>query len=52
MNEFDEIKNYITLRYYATVRKLLSLFYKFNTFLQKTTICIGLQAQQIFSVNI
>ena len=42
------------LRYYATfkVRKCESLFYKINTFLQKTTTCIGLQAEQIFSVNI
>ena len=43
-----------TLRYYATfkVRKFKSLFYKINTCLQKTTTCIGLQAEQIFSVNI
>ena len=42
------------LRYYATfkVRKFESLFYKINTCLQKTTTCIGLQAEQIFSVNI
>ena len=26
--------------------------YMYNTFLQKTTTCIGLQAEQIFSVNI
>ena len=43
-----------SLRYYATfkVRKCESLFYKINTFLQKTTTCIGLQAEQIFSENI
>ena len=42
------------LRYYATfkVRKFESLLYKINTCLQKTITCIGLQAQQIFSVNI
>ena len=35
------------LRYYATfkVRKVESLFYKINTCLQKTTTCIGLQAE-------
>ena len=38
---------------YATfkVRKCES-FYKINTYLQKGTTCIGLQAEQIFSVNI
>ena len=43
-----------SLRYYATfkVRKFESLFYKINTCLQKTTTCIGLQVEQIFSVNI
>ena len=42
------------LRYYATfkVRKFESLFYKINTCLQKTTTYIGLQAEQIFPVNI
>ena len=42
------------LRYYATfkVRKFESLLYKINTCLQKTTTCIGLRAQEIFSVNI
>ena len=42
-----------SLRYYATikVRKFELLFYKINTFLQKTTTCIGLQAEQIFPVN-
>ena len=42
------------LSYYATfkVRKFESLFYKINTCLQKTTTCIGLQAEQIFPVNI
>ena len=34
------------------MRKLESLFYKINTFLQKTTTCIALQTDQIFSVNI
>ena len=33
------------------VRKFES-FYKINTFLQKTITCIGLQAEQVFSVNI
>ena len=32
--------------------KFESLFYKINTCLQKATTCIGLQAEQIFSVNI
>ena len=38
---------------YATckVRKFESLFYKINTFLQKITTYIGLQADQTFSVN-
>ena len=42
------------LRYYAIfkVRKFESLFYKNNTFLQKISTYIGLQAEQIFSVNI
>ena len=41
-------------RYYVTfkVRKFEWLFYKVNTFLQKTITCIGLQAEQIFSANI
>ena len=44
----------LILRFYATfkVRKVESLFYKTNTCLQKTTTCIGLRAEQIFSVNI
>ena len=48
------LANVLLLRYYATfiVRKFEWLFYKVNTFLQKTTTCIGLQAEQIFSVNI
>ena len=33
-------------------RKFESLFYKFNTCLQKTTTCVGLHAEQIFPVNI
>ena len=42
------------LSYYATfkVRKSESLFYKINACLQNATTCIGLQAEQIFSVNI
>ena len=32
--------------------KFESLFFKCNTCLQKTTTCIGLQAEQILSVNI
>ena len=41
------------LRYYASfkVRKFESLFYKINTYLQKTTPCIRLRAEQIFSVD-
>ena len=44
----------ISLRCYATVkvRKFKSLFNKINTFLQKTTTCIRMQAEQIYSVNI
>ena len=40
------------LRYYATfkVRKWV-VFYKSNTCLQKATTCIGLQAEQIFSIK-
>ena len=34
------------------VRKFGSLFYKFNTCFQKTTTCIGLQVEQLFSVNV
>ena len=43
----------MTLRYYATlkVRKFELLLCKINTFLQKTTTCIGLQVEQIFAVN-
>ena len=42
------------LRYYATfkMRKFELYFYKTKTCLQKPTTCIGLQAEQIFSVNI
>ena len=42
------------LRYYATfkARKSESFFYKINTCLQKTTTDIGLQAEQIFPVNV
>ena len=50
----DDIKHVFV--YWATkatfkVREFESLFYKINIFLQKTTICIGLQVEQIFSVN-
>ena len=34
------------------VRKFESLFYKIKTCLHKTTTCIRLWAEQIFSVNI
>ena len=49
---FDWTDN--NLSYYAAfkVRKFESLFYKINTCLQKTTTCIWLQVEQIFSVNI
>ena len=42
------------LKYYDTfkVRKFGSLFYKTNTLLRKAITCIGLQAEQIFSLNI
>ena len=45
--------NVKSLIYYATfkVRKIDSFFYKINTCLQKAITCIGLQAEQIFSVN-
>ena len=47
----------MVLRYYATfkVRKFESLFYKIHiskTRLQKTTTCLGLRVEQIFSLNI
>ena len=44
----------LVISYYATfkVRKFEPLFFKINTFLQKTTTCTGFQAEQIFSVNI
>ena len=50
----NKIKSFAKLSYYATfkVRKSESLFYKINTCLQKTTTCIGLRADQVFSVNI
>ena len=43
----------VWLRYYATfkMRKFELLFYKINTCLPKPTTCIGLQAEQMFSVN-
>ena len=34
------------------VRKFDSLFYKLNACLQRTTTCIGLQAEQIFSIYV
>ena len=45
---------HLHLRNYATfkVRKFESLFYKINTRLQKTSVRIGLRAEQIFSANI
>ena len=50
-------KWWVVLRYYATfkVRKFESLFYKIHiskTRLQKTTTCLGLRVEQIFSLNI
>ena len=43
-----------TITYYSTykVRIFESLLYKIITRLQKTNTCIGLRAEQIFSVNI
>ena len=48
------IRAALYLSYLATfkVRTFESLLYKINTCLQKTTTCIGLRAEQIFSVNI
>ena len=45
---------FMDLRYHATfkVRKFESLFNKSNTCLPKTYTCIGLQAEQLFSVSI
>ena len=37
---------------YLQSEKFESLFYKINTCLQKTTTCIGLQVEQIFSANL
>ena len=53
MKEMSNQQITMCLRYYATfkVRKFESLFNKINASLQKTTTCIGLQAEQIFSVN-
>ena len=39
-------------KYTSKLRKFEPFFYKINTYLQKTTTCIGLQAEEIFSVNI
>ena len=46
--------NILDLRYNATfkVRTFELLFYKINTCLRKAITCIGLQAEQMFSVNI
>ena len=45
---------FFNLRYYATfrVRRFYSLLYKINSFFQKTSTCIGLRVEQIFSVSI
>ena len=54
MNIFLMIwRKHMILRYYADFgnREFESLFYKINICLQKATICIGLQTEQIFSVN-
>ena len=44
----------LILRYYTTFRmkKIEPLSYIINTCFLKTTICFGLQTQQIFSVNL
>ena len=54
INRYQEFRQIYSLRYYAAfkVRKFESFFCKISTCLQKTTTCIGLQAEQIFSVNI
>ena len=41
------------LRYYCIfkVRKFESLFLKVNTYLEKTSVCIGLWVEQIFLIN-
>ena len=48
------ISSVMLLRYYATfkVTKFVSLFYKLNTCLQKTTTYVGLQAEPIFPVTL
>ena len=53
-NQINTAMKRVALRCYATfkARKFESLFYKINTCLQKTTICIILQAEQICSANI
>ena len=45
--------NWIKVLQYATfkVRKFAPLFYKINTCLQRNSTCIGLQADQMLSVN-
>ena len=47
-------KMLVRLKYYATykVKKFEPLFYKIDKRLQKATICIGLQAEEIFSVKL
>ena len=44
----------LILRYYTTfkMKKFEPLSYIINTCFQKTTICFGLQTEQIFSVNL
>ena len=53
-NKGIEWKTQDCLRYYATLklRKFELLFYKINTCFQKTTTCIGLWEEQVFSANI
>ena len=50
----ENIPTKLLLKYYATfkVRKFELLLYKINTCLQKSTTCIGLRAEETFSVNI
>ena len=45
---------YFCLRFYATfkLKKFEPLLFKINTCLQKSTTCIALLSEQIFSVNI
>ena len=54
MTTTSKIGKNMRLKYYAIfkARKFESLFYKIKTCLQKTTTCIELQAEKIFSVNV